>query len=187
MISETVHSGNIDWHGLIEFLTRKAPLVDSPIHGIRHWSAVICTGLEIRRRRPEIDPTLIKLFGLIHDACRVDEGTDRDHGRRAADLVILLQTKFFKLSEDDLALLHEACAEHSDGHIHTNPTIGAMWDADRLNLVRLGITPSHRFLSLHESRAPDLIDLAQKFDTSMQTWANCEIPVGVRLETLSHA
>jgi uncharacterized protein len=38
-----------------------------------------------------------------------------------------------------------ACRLHTDGHTEGDPTLQACWDADRLDLGRVGITPKpHR-------------------------------------------
>jgi uncharacterized protein len=44
-------------------------------------------------------------------------------------------------------MFYEACAKHSLGSRSTNPTIGVCWDADRLDLHRLGIWPLPQFIS----------------------------------------
>jgi uncharacterized protein len=38
-------------------------------------------------------------------------------------------------------LLFEACRLHTDGLTSSEPTVQACWDADRLDLGRVGITP----------------------------------------------
>jgi uncharacterized protein len=44
-------------------------------------------------------------------------------------------------------LLYYACEWHTHGEVSPDPTIGACWDADRLDLVRVGIIPDQSLLS----------------------------------------
>ena len=44
------------------------------------------------------------------------------------------------LPDDRFELLRYACAWHTDGQHHDDPTIATCWDADRLDLGRVGIT-----------------------------------------------
>jgi hypothetical protein len=49
------------------------------------------------------------------------------------------------------------------GRITTRqPTVGACWDADRLNLLRVGMTPDARFMSTAEGRRPERIEWARR-------------------------
>ncbi len=52
---------------------------------------------------------------------------------------------------------------HSGGEVSTNPTIQSCWDADRLDLGRVGIIPSPRFVS---AEASQLIDEAYEWSIS---------------------
>ena len=46
-----------------------------------------------------------------------------------------------------MELLAEACRDHTSGPHHGDPTIGTCWDADRLDLGRVGIIPQEEFMS----------------------------------------
>jgi uncharacterized protein len=52
------------------------------------------------------------------------------------------------LAGDRLERLAQACASHADGRTSDDPTIGACWDADRLNLWRVGMAPARSMLSI---------------------------------------
>jgi hypothetical protein len=52
-----------------------------------------------------------------------------------------------ELCDDAFELLHYACMRHTDGEQHENATIGTCWDADRLDLGRVGIIPSPELMS----------------------------------------
>ena len=58
-----------------------------------------------------------------------------------------LNGSYFELSGEQLDLLTHAARFHSDGLMHQDATIQSCWDADRLDLGRVGITPSKKYLS----------------------------------------
>ena len=62
------------------------------------------------------------------------------------------------LSPDRLRLLTQACARHADGLTSADPTIGACWDGDRLNLWRCGVAPARRLLSTAAARSAEVHD-----------------------------
>ncbi|WP_309570416.1 hypothetical protein [Deinococcus sp.] len=51
---------------------------------------------------------------------------------------------------DVLAL---ACHGHERGHVSADPTIGACWEADRLELVRVGMRPRAALMSTAAGQA----------------------------------
>jgi uncharacterized protein len=83
---------------------------------------------------------LVELFAVLHDVARVDEGHDPEHGRRAAALVAR-ENGWLCLSPDRLALLMDAIARHPDGARSDDLTTRICWNADRMDLVRIGVTP----------------------------------------------
>ena len=60
------------------------------------------------------------------------------HGPRGAALARELHGGAFTLDEGRMGLLKFACEEHTNGGVSSDPTIGVCWDADRLNLWRVG-------------------------------------------------
>jgi uncharacterized protein len=52
-----------------------------------------------------------------------------------------------------MGLLGFACEEHTNGGVAPDPTVGACWDADRLNLWRVGIRPDPRLLTTGAARS----------------------------------
>lgn len=93
------------------------------------------------------DKELVGLFAILHDCRRENEGWDSDHGRRAASFASHLREKAFQIEADRFALLEKAIALHADGELSGDPTIGTCWDADRLDLPRVGVLPTPDFLS----------------------------------------
>jgi uncharacterized protein len=53
----------------------------------------------------------------------------------------------FALDRDRLDLLKQAVRYHTSGLTSPDPTIGTCWDADRLDIGRVGITLSGRYMS----------------------------------------
>jgi uncharacterized protein len=106
------------------------------VHGPDHWKRVEATGLELCRETGA-DETVVRLFAILHDSCRLDDGADPLHGPRAADMLDEIVGTLFTLEPDRLELLEYAIRHHTGGKISDDPTIGTCWDADRLDLGRV--------------------------------------------------
>jgi uncharacterized protein len=52
----------------------------------------------------------------------------------------------------DFKRLYSACAHHTDGLTDGDPTVQTCWDADRLDLGRVGIIPKKKFLGTEAAR-----------------------------------
>lgn len=115
-------------------------------HAIAHWERVCQNGIEIARHTRGADPEVVELFALFHDAGRVNEDEDPDHGPRGADLARRLRGYYFDCSRSQLEQLCFASQFHSDGLTEGDPTVRACWDADRLDLPRVGIIPDPELL-----------------------------------------
>lgn len=141
------------WRTLVTSRMVKSVLADyvlpvNGIHGPQHWLRVLENGLQLAARTPGADAAVVELFALLHDSKRVNEDHDAAHGWRAANFVRLLAEKgLLKLEGPRMIRLLEACEFHEHGHVSSDPTIGCCWDADRLELSRLGIRPQSRYLS----------------------------------------
>lgn len=116
------------------------------IHGPSHWKRVEATGL-LLASRTGADISVVRLFALFHDSQRVNEVTDHGHGLRGAELATSLRGRLFEVTDEAFDRLQDACAGHTDKQQSTDPTVGTCWDADRLDLGRVGILPSERFMS----------------------------------------
>ncbi len=120
-------------------------------HGVSHWGRVMENGRRLAAGTGA-DLDVVKLFAVLHDACRFDEDADLDHGRRAAHLAIELRGHAFDLDDRRFALLHAALAGHVDGRTSHDVTVGTCWDADRLDIGRVGMAPIPRYLSTDAAR-----------------------------------
>ncbi len=127
---------------------------DSRIHGPTHWAGVAAAGHTLCELTPEADRELVLYFAMLHDSMRETDGLDPDHGARAAELAERLhESGDLDLAEDRLATLEEALTYHDKGQTSADPTIGACWDSDRLNLWRVGITPEASLMSTEGGRS----------------------------------
>lgn len=124
-------------------------VLQSDIHGIKHWFRVWVYAQELAEKTPEVDMEIVALFALFHDSMRSNDGDDPDHGFRGWHLWRTLDRGgiFRQFSLDQNDILKTACQNHNDGYTHNDPTIGVCWDADRLDLPRVGIEPDPKFMS----------------------------------------
>jgi uncharacterized protein len=116
-----------------------------------HWRQVEAFALAIAQQNGA-DPEFVRLFAVLHDSCREDEMADPDHGLRAANLAQGLHGRLFHLPEPMLERLLIACRDHDKGLTSADLHIGTCWDADRLDLPRVGIIPDARFFSTQTAR-----------------------------------
>ena len=115
----------LDWRGL---------------HGASHWARVRTNGLTIASSNGA-SKHVIEYFAFLHDVCRLSDGRDREHGPRAAAFAKDIRKKHIDLADHEFALLIQAIRGHTTEALHENLTVNTCWDADRLDLTRLGITP----------------------------------------------
>ncbi|MBD3367181.1 MAG: HD domain-containing protein [Candidatus Eisenbacteria bacterium] len=121
------------------------------VHGMGHWARVLETGLRLAEVTGA-DPSVVVFFALLHDARRVNDGRDPGHGRRGAELAAAVGAPKLGLSDPQLELLTAACERHTDGLTEGDVTVLTCWDADRLDLWRVSITPDDRYLCTRAAR-----------------------------------
>ena len=156
---------------LADAVERRAPLADSHDHGIHHWQLVAVTGAELAETVPEADRLVVLLFALFHDSQRETDYVDPEHGPRAAALAVeMVPRSLPDLDPDRLELLRSACDLHTTAPATDHPTLGTCWDADRLNLWRVGIAPSPMYLSTDEAKRPERIRWAEDLQEQDFTW-----------------
>jgi uncharacterized protein len=128
-------------------------------HGVAHWARVRANGLRLAEQTGA-DPYLVELFAYLHDSKRQNERRDPGHGARAAEFVRTLQGSIIDLSDENLELLVYACTYHTDGLTEADVTVQTCWDADRLDLGRVGIRPQARYLCTPAARDAAVIEWA---------------------------
>lgn len=136
----------IDFDRLWRHITAQTHTREYSIHGPDHWKRVERNGL-LLATRTGADTTVVRLFAVFHDSRRENDGYDESHGARGAAFATTLRGNLFTLPDDAFTLLHYACTWHTEGQHHPDPTIGTCWDADRLDLGRVGIIPDPEFMS----------------------------------------
>jgi uncharacterized protein len=125
-------------------------------HGVAHWARVLENGLRLAEETGA-DVEVVRLFAVLHDARRLNEGHDPDHGPRAAAFAGTLRGRLIHLPEPRFRLLHRACHGHTHERTHPDATIRTCWDADRLDLGRVGVTPHPALLCTDAARRPETI------------------------------
>ena len=86
------------------------------VHGPSHWKRVEHNGLQIAAENGA-DQDVVKLFAVLHDARRFDEGEDFMHGDRATKYAAAMRARG-KLSDLDdcrFNLLYDALRRHTHG------------------------------------------------------------------------
>jgi uncharacterized protein len=128
-------------------------------HGIAHWARVLENGLRLAGETGA-DIQVVQLFAILHDSQRVNESLDPEHGPRAAAYALELRGLLFDLPDPAFRLLRRACAGHTYERTHPDVTIQTCWDADRLDLGRVGITPHPSHLCTEAAKRPETIEWA---------------------------
>ena len=136
----------LDVSTILRFVLEQRYLDDFSIHGPQHWARVERNALYCARANGA-DETVITLFALFHDCMRFNDGTDPEHGLRGSELAQSVNGDLFQLSEQQMHQLTYACEWHTFGDTSDDPTIGACWDGDRLDLTRIGAQPAAEFMS----------------------------------------
>jgi uncharacterized protein len=166
-----------DFSSLLAEVRRASTSIYSPIHGEAHWQAVASVGLDLAELTPGADSLTVLLFGLLHDCMRRDDGPDPPHGLRAAEYAAGLRGRYFDLDDGQWQRLDFALRRHSDGFRSRDPTVACSWDADRLDLWRVGVPPSPVFLSTAAARRPELLEAGRGARCRLlwpSIWARCE-------------
>jgi uncharacterized protein len=146
---------------LIKRVISEFPINPKGHHGTAHWMRVRANGL-LLAAETGANPVVIELFALFHDSQRHNENTDPEHGKRGAlNAVRYREMGAFKVSDAELELVYNACWGHTYEDI-ANPciTIHTCWDADRLDLGRVGIVPDPERLFTIVAKRQDTIDRA---------------------------
>lgn len=127
--------------------------IGSHIHGELHWRTVGANGLWLAESLEGADSHVIFLFALLHDSMRENDSIDPEHGPRAAAFAGDLHREgLLGVTAAQLELLQHSCYEHTNGKVSSDPTVGVCWDADRLDLPRVGVTPNPKLFSTERAR-----------------------------------
>jgi uncharacterized protein len=126
---------------IVREIALKEFVMGDSIHGLHHWEQVEANGI-LLAQQPETDLLVVRIFSYLHDCKRQDDWEDPLHGDRSAEFVLSVRgTLLGNLHSEQVEKLWWACHWHNKGVTHLDPTIGACFDADRLELTRVGILP----------------------------------------------
>ncbi|HEY4309516.1 MAG TPA: HD domain-containing protein [Pirellulales bacterium] len=142
---------SIDFDAIWRELVGVFALGDWSLHGPNHWRNVEANGLKLAAATGA-DVVVVRLFAVFHDAARQNENHDPEHGERAAGLAQRLHGTRFVVSPEQLQELCYACSFHHRGLVTERVTAGTCWDADRLDLPRVGIQPHPDKMSTSEGK-----------------------------------
>ena len=138
----------------IKQLEKNCPMYHSELHGIDHWRRVERNGLYLCSRN-NADKHVVSYFAYLHDCMRENESNDPRHGPRGAYFAIQ-HRDLIELDDLQFQSLVSACKSHTFGKQINDVTIGTCWDADRLDLTRISISPKQEFM--HNSEAKMLCE-----------------------------
>ena len=133
----------------------------SPWHGRDHWERVYRNARVITDAEGRQDVFRVAgYFALIHDCERENDQRDPEHGIRAARYATKLRSDGLvsDLTDEEFGALYTALALHDKGFtLPPSPdtgyvTIAVCWDADRLDLGRVGKQPDPRFLTTRAAK-----------------------------------
>lgn len=147
---------------------RQFTYIDSRLHGPAHWVRVHRFGTMLANslNLSEREARCVEVFSFTHDLARIDDGGGNQHAIDGAIHAFKVMDAIFPdLDEAQQQLISAAIRYHSDGlradeayyrgFIEINEwsedvlinTVGCCFDADRLDLLRLGVEPHERYMS----------------------------------------
>lgn len=170
---------------LIDDIRALAPFAaGSYLHGERHWCSVGAVGARLIGASEPADPLVVFLFALLHDSQRVNDERDPDHGPRAARLAEELRGvgALPPMSAAQFETLVRALEGHTGGRPVNDPTVGVCWDADRLNLPRVGKTVDASWISTHSAQDETTKAWAAGLHDAPPTWEELLRALGLQAE-----
>ena len=147
----TFQAMGTNWQRLWAHVTLEFQCDHNSIHGPSHWRRVERNGLLVAARSGAVE-AVVRLFAVFHDSRREHDGSDDTHGARGAAYATRFRGMLFDISDEHFELFHYACTWHTHGRLSDHPTIGTCWDADRLDLGRVGRKPAARYMSTEFGR-----------------------------------
>ena len=131
---------NVDVEALRCFSVSRWPEEMGRTHGVEHWDRVARFGQLLYQEGADLD--VILAFAYLHDSERMNNGHDIYHGIRASRLIDTIRhTKLQDMTDEQIATLKKACELHTITHRTGDLTIDICFDADRMDLPRVGIMP----------------------------------------------
>jgi uncharacterized protein len=135
---------------VLNILKEKSNFFNSSLHGIKHWQTVERNAHYLASFN-NADTEVLSYFAYFHDCMRENELIDIGHGPRGASFAKKHRDKI-PLDDIQFKQLTDACKGHTYGERPECITINTCWDADRLDLVRVGISPKEEYLYSEEAK-----------------------------------
>lgn len=128
---------------LINYIQSRASFDE--FHDIEHWEVVERNGMLLAKYDADINLKVVRYFAYLHDSCIENEYGEieyLEHGKRAAEFCDEIRDTYLSsFSDEEFSLLRRACEFHTTELSLGDITIDACFDADRLDLPRVGIQP----------------------------------------------
>ena len=132
----------------------------SSIHGPDHWARVERNGLYVAQKTGA-NKIIVQLFAVFHDCMRQNDDIDPGHGRRGAEYAAQIKDELINIPQDDFDKFYYACEWHTDQVATSDITIAACWDADRLDIGRVGYILDPRYMNSEPAQ-----EIAERDDLS---------------------
>lgn len=111
-------------------------------HGLNHWLRVHENIIKLCQLNRGVNIDVALAFAYLHDSCRRYDGRDIKHGERAIEKVLSLRNTILnKFSDEEIEMLCDACKLHTTTLRTGSVTIDTCFDADRLDIGRVGLCP----------------------------------------------
>ena len=159
MHTPTPTTSDIVTQSFVEHCCEAYQMDHNGYHGFYHWMRVLYNGRMLADME-NANIRVVELFCLLHDTQRRNERRDPSHGRRAARYARSLRGVWIDISDEEMDLLTEALKYHSDGYTEADITVQVCWDADRLDLGRVGIKPAPHRLCTASAKSVDVLEAA---------------------------
>ncbi len=157
----------MNWSSLLNHLRERFAIDWHGAHGAAHWVRVRKNGM-VLAKTTGANINVVELFSFFHDSCRLNEYVDDGHGKRGAELATKLRGSLFEATDAEMVLLVEACTGHSDGEVDADVTVQTCWDADRLDLGRVGIKPDAKYLCTAAAKDPMMMQASYRSSIGQQ-------------------
>ncbi len=151
----------LDFRKIHDFVYAQRSIGEHSVHGPEHWAQVEFNGLLLAKMNGA-DADVVRLFALFHDARRENDRYDEAHGPRGAELARKVRPDLLPIDDGQFSLLYLACMAHTVAHRTSVVTVDTCFDADRLDLVRIGVMPNPARMATPEGAA--IARLAQHED-----------------------
>jgi uncharacterized protein len=146
---------------LFKMIVNQSAVSRHGFHSLDHWVRVLVNGRKIAATT-SANLKVVELFAVFHDSRRLNEGKDPEHGIRGAQFAIEMRGEWFDATDREMELLVYACEQHSNGLTEGDVTVQTCWDADRLDLGRVGTTPIAKYLCTEAGKHPEMLQSSNK-------------------------